>query len=126
MDFYTGKIELAQRLIKKRGKPMTWVQVRNSQPNPQEPWNPGPAIETPYPGTMIALLPTDRYTFETFRFQKNSEIQIGYEMAYMAQQTFVPNIKDKILDGVNTLTVEDMAVVHPDGRDILYILLLSK
>lgn len=126
MAFYDRMIALATRLIAKRGQPVKWVTVRNTE-NPAEPWNPGESVTTEYPGTMVAVVPTDRYTFESFRLEKNSDVQIGYEMGYMAQQPFEPNLKDTFVDAKGvTYTIEDMSIVHPDGRSILYILLLTR
>jgi hypothetical protein len=128
-DFYAGKILMAKRLITKYGQAITYRQVKDGVPDPTKPWNVGP-VTTDYLGVKVAFLPTDRYAFESFGMPAKEDWSVphGFELGYMAAQEFSPTLKDVILRGTTGVvhSIDNFVEIGPDGRDILYVLLLSK
>lgn len=128
-DFYARMTEVATKLIEKRGQAAVHRALRQDSPDPDKPWETesSPPVDT---NVVIAFLPVDRYAWETIRLRSGTDITEGHLTGYMAGPGPRPNQKDVILRSdkpsgeVRQLTIDDVVIINPDGRDVLYILLL--
>lgn len=125
-DFYQRMTEVAQKLIKLRGAPAILKQIRQEVPDPDRPWDPVPAPTPVELNVVIAFLPVDRYAWETMRLRKDTDITEGHLMGYMAGPSPRPNLKDVVIRDGQQLTIDDYVNINPDGRDVIYILLLRQ
>lgn len=119
-DFYGKWILKALKAVDKRGVRCEWTTVRASGPS----YAPT-TVEEKYSAVKIAVLPTDRYAYETFNIDPKTEMLRGFSVGYMGQQVFTPNLKDffETEDG-RKFVIENMNTYNPDGRQILHVLLL--
>lgn len=127
-DFYGEMIDMAKEMIAEFGRTVTFRQIRGTAPDPDKPWIEVPLPPVDYPDVWMCPLPTDRYAFESFGFPAREDIALphGFELGFLAAQVFKPNLKDLIVIGSRAQSIENMIEIGPDGRDVLYILLLSK
>ena len=117
---FTRQIAMAKRMISKYGQSVTWrQQADGAPPDPTKPWEPGAASTTDHT-VKIAFFPEDFFLLRTQQRARNDVIPEGYEVGYMAQQSFTPKIKDVVIRGSQQLRVAYLDALHPDGTDILY------
>lgn len=119
-DYYGKWVETAKRMLNKRGSVCAWTTVRPSGPD----WAPT-TVEQTFNDVKMLILPTDRYAYETFNIDPKTDMLRGFSVGYMAAQEFVPNLKDYfVMSDGRKYVVDNMNVYQPDGRPILYVLLV--
>jgi hypothetical protein len=119
--------QTALRMIKAKGKTVTWRSMGNPQlPDPDKPWNPGhPPVSVDYQ-VEIVFLPNERYGREVFRYFDKTDIPIGNLLGFMGRVNFQPSLKDIILDNGREIAILGFNEYNPDGNGvILYTLELD-
>ncbi len=117
MGQFDRQVATAQKLIAKNGQDATWRIINDPVPvDPDEPWNPGPAV--PVDKTVkICFLPL------TLKDQESLSYILGTEVPKGAVD-FEPNLKDVVVrDGIEhrIATIKDLS---PNGQKILYTMIL--
>ena len=71
------------------------------------------------------ILPSDKYSRETFRLQNEKNIIDSNYIAFMPYSGFVPNINDLIRTNTYTHTILSVKELAPNGEKVLYKLELK-
>jgi len=114
---YSSQITQATRLIDAKGQTVTWRQLVDGAS--ATPWKPSAAVPTDTEVTM-AFFPEDLQGFRVQQYRKDDSVPTGLEVAYMAQQSFTPKIKDTVIRDGKEMNVWYVDTLAPDGTDILY------
>lgn len=128
MGVYDRLKATARRLITKYGESSTYHSRPATVPkNPAQPWNPGKAEPTNYT-ERIAFFPIGGATKRLIRSMKDSEVETGTTLAYMASVSFKPSLKDTITrkDGT-VLRIIDASPIAPNEEGaIIYEMELAE
>lgn len=119
-DIYNRLSQTATRLIKKYGynKAKYYRQVKT-----EENWNNEFEIKTVL--VDIIVLPSPKYSRETFRIQGERAMVDNNYVAYMPQTNFVPTINDTFTVKGVTYSIQSVVRINPNGKDVLYKLELK-
>ena len=125
MAGYERQIATAKRLIAKRGQAVSWLVRPEGTTDPAEvagasKWRPKATgtVAAPRP-VIIAFFPVDQAKYESLRGM-GVELTTGSQLGYMAAVPFTPSQKDTVLRNGETLPVEHIEVIAPNGDTILY------
>lgn len=125
MAQFDRSIATAKRLIAKYGQAVTWRQITDVLPDPNEPWNPGEP-EIVNNTVVIAFLPVGKEQLETLRLRPGTEVPKVSEMGYMfGGVEFEPNMKDVVVRNGVELSIVYIDELHPNGQEILYTVLFA-
>lgn len=115
MSVYTNFIALAKRLIQKYGTQVQWVIAQNDQTTPN-------VVQTPF-----VVFKEDGAASAFLRFMQNSNVSIGNEDAFMAQQNFTPTMFDKIVrKNGTTYSIKSLTPVAPGDEIVVWKIELNK
>ena len=73
----------------------------------------------------IIVLPSSKYSKETYRLQNEKAMVDNNYIAYMPYTNFIPEINDTFVAGGVTHTVMSIVRINPNGTDILFKLELK-
>ena len=120
MDIYDRLALTAERLIKKYG----YNKARYTrQVAVKEGWK--NEFEQKTFIVDIIVLPSSKYSRETFRMQGELTMLDNNYIAYMPHSNFVPNVNDVFTVNNTTHTVMSVVRINPKGKDVLYKLELK-
>lgn len=123
MAQYDRQVASALRMIKKYGQSVTWRSLTNGTlPDPNKPWLVGATQESDKEA-VIAFFPRDKENEYTKRSKRDAnEVTVGDCLGYMGRvEGYVPQLKDIVIRGSATYTVERLDIIRPNGEDpILY------
>lgn len=123
MGVYGRQIATARRLIRDKGQPVIWQQVRDTE-NESEPWKPSNTPPTEHTVDMV-FLPETRTDREGQRSMGGMEVPTGNLIGLMGSVPFEPSIKDIIIrDGV-PLGIQTIDALAPNGDIIYYTIRLK-
>jgi hypothetical protein len=119
-NIYDRLSQTATRLIKKYGynKAKYYRQVKT-----EESWN--NEFETKTVLVDIIVLPSPKYSRETFRLQGERAMVDNNYIAYMPHSNFVPTINDTFTVKGVTYSIQSVVRINPNGKDVLYKLELK-
>jgi hypothetical protein len=122
MAIYDRQINTAKRLIAKYG---VSVPVTNKRivPVPGEPWHTTEVIETNT--VKICFLTLDSGTLKTLSLMPNTEVPKGAVLALMGAVTFDVNLTTTVVHEGKTWAIYNMDKLAPNGRPILYTMVLG-
>lgn len=121
---FATQIATAQRLISKFGQSCTWRKTAVSTPNPAKPWE---MISGTVTDTTVKVVFVSKFKEHFFlKYMANTEIPEGLFIGYMAAQNFTPAINDILIRGHETLTIQAIDIVEPNGEPILYIVTVKR
>lgn len=119
-QIYNRLSKTAERLIKKYGYNKVEYQrqsdVKNGWKN---------EFQTVTVIVDIIVLPSPKYSRESFRLQGEKAMLDNNNIAYMPYSDFVPNINDSFKINNKTFTVQSVVELNPNGKQILYKLELK-
>lgn len=121
---FATQIATAQRLISKFGQACTWRKTAVSTPNPAKPWEMLPGANTDATVKVVFVSKFKEHFF--LKYMANTEIPEGLFVGYMAAQSFTPAINDILIRGSETLTIQAIDIVAPNGEPILYIITVKR
>lgn len=125
MGVYDRQIAQAKRMIKAKGKLVTWIK-HNAKQDTNKPWK--TAIDASKPTAyQVYIVLTSPGTFLnalTHMFPGTS-VPTGAPDAIMAAVPFTPEENDTIEDGSEIYVIKDFNVVAPNGEPILYKLVFA-
>ena len=124
MGVFDSQIATAQRLISKFGQSCTWRKTDVSTPNPVKPWEMIPGTVTDAAVKVVFVSKFKEHFF--LKYMANTEIPEGLFVGYMAAQSFTPAINDLLIRGSETLTIQAVDIVAPNGEPILYIVTVKR
>lgn len=120
VDIYDRLSETASRLINKYGYSKAEY---HRQVKTQESWKNEFEIETVL--VNIIVLPSPKYSRETFRLQGEKAMVDNNYIAYLPNTSFVPTINDTFTVNGTTYTIQSIVRINPNGKDVLYKLELK-
>lgn len=124
MGVFDRQIATAKTLIAKYGQSCTWRKTAVSTPNPAKPWEMLPGANT---DTTVKVVFVSKFKEHFFlKYMANTEIPEGLFVGYMAAQSFTPAINDLLIRGSETLTIQAVDIVAPNGEPILYIVTVKR
>jgi len=123
-NVFATQIATAQRLISKFGQSCTWRKTAVSTPNPAKPWEMIPGVATDVTVKVVFVSKFKEHFF--LKYMANTEIPEGLFVGYMAAQSFTPAINDILIRGSETLTIQAIDIVAPNGELILYIITVKR
>jgi hypothetical protein len=123
---YAAQAAQARTLIADKGTVAVW-QVNGATVDPDEPWVQTSTNVDEY-DVSIVLLPFDSTTMRMLGYSDRQEVPQGTVAGYMGGQTaFTPSLKDTVVVGSTTYSVEAVDRIAPDGAtDILYVMELRQ
>lgn len=121
MGQFDRAIATAARLIAKNGQVVTWRKMEDgTPPDATKPWKPAAATNTDFQ-VPIVFLPDNRKGYEWLAALKGTEVPKGSLTGIMAAPTgFTPTIKDVVIRGGQTLAIETLDELSPNGQIIMY------
>lgn len=123
-NVFATQIATTQRLISKFGQSCTWRKTAVSTPNPAKPWEMIPGAVTD--ATVKVVFVSKFKEHFLLKYMANTEIPEGLFVGYMAAQSFTPAINDVLIRGSETLTIQAIDIVAPNGEPILYIVTVKR
>lgn len=120
MAMYDRQIKTAKRLIAKYGidSPVTSKEVVT--PNPNRPWE-TTTVETTN-NAPICFLPADAKTIEMMGL---TEVPVNAMLGYMGAVDFKVDLTSTILFDGKTWAIKALDILKPNGRTILYTMVLG-
>lgn len=119
MTVYDRLRSASKRLIDKFGQTVTYVINTNPTPaDTDKPWVLG-ANSTVTKSIKMVFVPDSRDGRETKNYSRRSLVQKGNTSALTYGLDFEPQIKDTILRGSKTYTIESIVEVKPDDSDVI-------
>lgn len=76
----------------------------------------GEQTEVTHNDIEIIVLPSEKYSRETYRFQNEKDLPDSNCVAYIANIKFVPSINDKFIINGTTYTILSVDQICPDGH----------
>lgn len=122
MAMYDRQISTAKRLIAKYGVPVPVINKRIT-PVPNEPWRTEETIETNT--VSICFLTLDSGTLKTLSLIPNTEVPKGAVLAYMGAVPFDVDLTTTVVHEGKTWAMYYMDKLAPNGRPILYTMVLG-
>lgn len=119
-DIYDRLSQTAIRLIKKYGYNKAQY---NRQIKTEENWNNEFEIKSVL--VDIIVLPSPKYSRETFRIQGEKAMTDNNYIAYMPHSDFVPTINDTFTVNDVTHSIQSVVRINPNGKDVVYKLELK-
>ena len=119
-DIYDRLSSTAKRLIKKYGYNKAKY---NRQVKSEQGWR--NEFETKTVLVDIIVLPSPKYSRETFRLQGERAIVDNNYVAYMPHSNLVPTVNDTFTVNGITHSVQSIVRINPNGKDVLYKLELK-
>ena len=108
--------KLAHKLIKKYGyNKVDYVQQVKVENNI---WN--DEFSQKIRKVNIVILPSDKYSRETFRLQNEKNIVDSNYIGFIPNHGFVPNLNDLIRTDTYTYTILSVREISPNGEKVLY------
>lgn len=125
MDVYARLAATATRLLKNYGVEVTYRQIVNgAAADPTKPWIVGSAVNTDH--TVDVVFDNEkRVGYESNHYLASTEVPVGNDIVYMAEQSFTPKIKDVIIFDGKELTIESVKNIAPNGSAVLYEMRIS-
>lgn len=121
MSVYDSFKRLAKKLIKKYGyNNVDFVRQIKLENNI---WN--EEFSQEIKKVNVIILPSQKYSRETFRLQNEKNVIDSNYIAYMEHYGFVPNINDLIRTKTYTYTIVSVIEIAPNGEKIVYKLELK-
>lgn len=68
----------------------------------------------------IIVLPSPKYSRETYRLQNAKDMVDNNYIAYLADYGFTPTVNDTFKAGETTYTIQSVVAIKPNGKDIVY------
>lgn len=125
MSEYDSLIDLAKRLIKKKGQAVIWRQV-SAKASVEQPWKTASSTSKDLKPYVCFVSTADKEWRKILAYLKGSEVPTGRLAGLMGAQAFSPTLKDTIIrkfNGVDkTLTLINADVVGPAEEPVLWIL----
>lgn len=121
---YDRQIAMAQSLIAKYGQTVTWRKSAVLTPDPNKPWEMVPGAATDYNPKMVFISKFKEHQF--LKYIPGTEIPDGLFVGIMPAVSFVPAINDTIIRGSETLTIEKIDEVAPNGTPIVYFVTVKR
>ena len=120
MGVYDRQITSAKRLIAKQGQSATWQQIVDGAPaDSSKPWLPGVAADV-FNSVSMVFLPDSQTNREFIRLLTGTEVPTGSLTGLMGAVDFDPAIKDVVIRDGETLSVQKIDKLAPNGDAILY------
>lgn len=119
MTVYSRQIATALRLIAKKGQAAVW-QKETEVVNNAQPWKTSAGAPATFP-VVVVRLPTDG---PTEALMPGTSVTNKREKLLMGAVSFVPAVNDTVLIGIDTVVVESIKVLQPDGTPILYTIIV--
>ena len=114
-ELYNKLAKTAERLIKKYGYNKAEY---TRQTKTKAGWK--NEFQTETVEVDIIVLPSSKYSRETFRLQGEKAMLDNNYVAYMPHSDFVPNVNDVFTVNDTTHTVQSVVRINPNGKDVLY------
>lgn len=68
----------------------------------------------------IIVLPSPKYSRETYRLQNAKDMVDNNYIAYMADNGFTPTVNDTFKAGETIYAIQSVVAIKPNGKDIVY------
>lgn len=120
VQLYDRLTKTAERLIKKYGYNKA---LYNRQSDVKNGWK--NEFQTITEAVDIIVLPSPKYSRESYRLQGEKAMLDNNNIAYMPYSGFVPNINDSFKVSGKVYTVQSVVELNPNGQKILYKLELK-
>lgn len=119
-QLYNTLSKTAERLIKKYGynsaEYIRQIETKNGWKN---------EFDRKVEKVNIIVLPSSKYSKETYRLQGEKAMSDNNYVAYMPYSGFVPTINDVFtVNGINH-TVQSVVQINPNGKNVLFKLELK-
>lgn len=126
MNIWDEEVQMVLDEIKESGqKGCTWRVPGVDIPDPNQPWNTIPGEDTDHT-VDILFQPISSRDRQTYTFLQNTTDGKYYVKGLMGRVDFKPSMSDKIIRSGQTLNIETMDVLDPNGEGaILYTMVLS-
>lgn len=124
MERFDRQIKTAQRLIKKNGQAVVWVEKGStSGVNPPNAWRGADAAaNVRHEGVMICFVPIEsKEDLAAFRFMHESDVQVGSTFGLMGAVPFNPTANHYIERDGEILNIRKLDCLKPNGKPILYL-----
>jgi hypothetical protein len=125
MAIYDRSITTVRRLLGKYG-PQTanWIQVTPATPDNAKPWE---ATSSTITSAYVDMVLTSPFRDQQFvSYVAKSEVPEGCIVGLMGPQIFTPKINDSVEIAGETLKVESLDRVAPNGDIILWLVTLKR
>ena len=125
MGIYDRQIATVHRMLAKYAPDSAnWIQVSQSTPNVSKPWEMASSVTT---SAFVDMVLTSPFRDQQFvSYVAKSEVPEGCIVGLMGPQTFTPEINDTVEINGDTLKVESLDRVAPNGDVILWIVTLKR
>lgn len=124
MERFARQIATAQRLIKKNGQAVVWVEKPSpAGVNPQNAWHgDNVTAETRHANVMVCFVPVEsKEDLAAFRFLHDTDVQVGSTFGLMGAVTFNPTANHYIVRDGETLNIRRLDYLKPNGKPVLYL-----
>lgn len=124
MGEYDTSIAMAQRLIAKKGKIVTWRQLVESTADPSKPWTRTQSqVDTQ---VSIVFLTLDTQLYKTLLYLTGTEVRTGSFYGLMGSVGITPSLKDVVIDGSREITIKNIDTLEPNGTVVLHTVEFNK
>lgn len=120
MAMYDRQVKTAKRLIAKYGAPVELKSVTVITPNPNKPWE-TTTVET-VNTAEVCFLPADKKTLEMMNL---TEVPVGAMLGYMGAVSFEVDLTTIINFDNKVWAMKALDILKPNGRPILYTMVIG-